>query len=351
MKDQTVKQSILQLAQENQGDSSKLIKHTKSGLKLFVFEGVGLHTRAMSTLQFDKVCEDVELSWLIEELKKGEKGADSFSDLVKSKFDREFNALVAAGVISKATGRNYRSAVGRWSKFVEQQPLYQAHYAKDLPEVLPERIKLQPRAATRKQEPYALKSSELPSHLLVQIAALEDFWTTGGEKEREELEAQREELQMADIPCPEVKVKSKKAFIASRGYICQFFGYKAIKGIAPENWDLALLTKLSEIKSFNNFMLKRGNTHANALRLIEIAIAVAKQKYFAVARRSNWTDIDVIEDLRGLNRKFNQIYKSEHKANTQRKLPQKKVKHEELRQVCQEQSSECSNYKFKISGA
>ena len=126
-----------------------------------------------------------------------------------------------------------------------------------------------------------------------------------------------------------------------RYYILCFFGWLVnIKGYDLQELSLALLLDVNLIEAYLDWLIDvRKANHSAGVILIQAAISVAKFLYHdqrpspSVRHRRNWSDVEVIEDLRSLEHECQDEYRIEKKRNEAQKWAKKELTHAEAREV------------------
>lgn len=116
-------------------------------------------------------------------------------------------------------------------------------------------------------------------------------------------------------------------------FVYSYGGFLKLKeNIMPKDFSFEHFLNVDYIYKYNNFQVKeRGNTSASTKKLIDIAITIAKKKYFYISKRLDYSDIDLIYELAEARRFMSKRYAIQHKSNINSKWENLKISHEEAR--------------------
>ncbi|HEY9881474.1 MAG TPA: hypothetical protein V6D29_23675 [Leptolyngbyaceae cyanobacterium] len=258
-------------------------------------------------------------------------------------FDFHFDREVAAGRSAKATKHNYRSALGRWLRWLTEQLWWQELFPEQRPLVMPpQHRRPKPVKFSTRGAKYGLHPSQWPALFVDEFSQYREFRRTGGRKEARQ--ARRSTTKRR--PTPKVEVLNESTLKNQVEAISCFLGwYVNILGNSPEDINLSLLLEVELIEDYNDWRIGNRNTsHASGIRLVSIAIGIAKWKYFHQTERRNFTDIAVIEMLRELQAEWSDEYKLEQQASRAEKWPHKELTHDQLRDVALRLRQDCGRY-------
>jgi integrase len=289
-------------------------KCLKTALKKYVIPELDKSVESLTPRKFAQYCESLP----IEELKNA-----------LSLFDQAFDTAVKAEKLSESTKRNYRSALGRFMDWVERQIWWKEIFIEDsLPKTAPRRPKSPPKIKTgrpRQEHIYRLPEDQLPEFLKEQIKDYEYFRLKG----RNKLLTRQERRQ--DFRPPKIQTIEQSTFEVERELLFEFFGW-----CSTTDHPVCLESLLDSdiIDDFNNWLIGvRGNSHSVGIRAASLGIAVAKFLNQTISRRRNWSDIEIIQELRDLRSEYEEEYDKEKKININKKWPGKKITHEQARQI------------------
>ncbi|HEY9630499.1 MAG TPA: hypothetical protein V6C84_24655 [Coleofasciculaceae cyanobacterium] len=335
--------------QQKKGDPNAP-KNLRTALKRYVFEELGYETRTITPADFSQFCCKLTVEEIAKKLKAlqstipespQEPTPQNLAGLLLVFFDRSFQAAVEAGKTSARTGSNYRSALGKFVQYLEVQSFWQLLCPSNLPEIRPKPTKNRQKPsrnlpADERPSPYVLRQDQLSARQRQQLEIFEKFWTTGGAENQRQRLLNRSRSGQPRGQSPKVECISADTYKCRIQIIFAFWGFLLhILGWPLSRLSLELLIDASLITEYNEWMITvRQSTHANAIQLIGIAIAFCKLQNFDAVQRRNWSDIDIIEDLRALRSEFNEKYKKEHQQSTILQWESKKLKHSELQQIC-----------------
>lgn len=279
----------------------------------------------LTNVQFEDVCED----WSVEELKNA-------IDVFDASFDRE----ISLGNVSKSTKRNYRTYLNSFLNWIYRQTWWNFYFQVDsIPERVPFKSRgvAQPPKKKKKREDinYGCKPEELSKRARAEINELYSFWVKGIVPPVPALNDGNYNKRRYEV---EHTIGEDNWRKNGMRFIYLYAGFLNKKeNISPQDFQLDRLLDIDLIYKFNNFQVKeRGNTSSPAKKAVDVAIAVAKRKYFYISKREDYSDIEVIYQLREARRVMERKYKKQHKANVTQKWEEKKISHEEARIIVDE---------------
>ncbi len=155
----------------------------------------------------------------------------------------------------------------------------------------------------------------------------------------------------------EKKSQAKSSIIAFSSFqqeknaITLVFGwYIHIQGARVEQLDLELLTDANLLARYTYWCIKeRGRSHHTGVQAALVGIAIAKWKNINKSKRRNWSDIEVIQELRNFKNHCNEQYQEKKKKFEDEKWKDKELTHPEARQVVQYLRSCCATHGGKVS--
>jgi integrase len=326
-------------------EDPNVMKYLKTALKKYVAPELDKKTQSLTPTEFARYCE----GWDIAQLKNALKI-----------FDCQFDAAVEAETISKSTKGNYRSALGRFMNWVEQQTWWQEIFLEE--SVPPRAPKLPPRVNVNpiKKEVvlYGLPKSEAPEALKNQLERYKQFRLTGNKlilENPEERKLAREQRKLArennsdgnfNITRSKAKITTvlEESYSKEETWILMFLGWCLNEEkMSLDELCLELLTDPDLIDDYNNWSIqKRENCHSMGEKMVYAGIAIAKWLNYGKSKRRNWSDIPIITELQDLGANYDEEYTKEKKQNEARKWPKKKLTHEQARLVVQEARNYCS---------
>lgn len=330
-----------------------LAKFLNTALRKYVFEGLGYATRSMKPREFTQLSQTLKLENLLKKALKLHKQEEAFSTFPKPQenlvefalmlFDFHFDREVTAGRRSKSTKHNYRSALGRWLRWLAEQLWWQELSAEQTPLVMPpQHGRPQPVRFSTRGAKYSLNPSQWPASLADEFSQYQEFRRTDGRGEARK--ARRSAIKRRSTP--NVEALSESTLKHHVEVISAFLGwYVNILGNSPDHVDLLLLLEIELIEDYNDWRIDNRNTsHALGITLINIAVGIAKWKHFHQTERRNFSDIAVIEVLRELRAEWTKEYKLEQEESRARKWPLKELTHEQLRDIVLYLKQNCALY-------
>ncbi|HEY9662622.1 MAG TPA: hypothetical protein V6C65_29560 [Allocoleopsis sp.] len=344
--------------------NSNLLKHLCSALKLYLLDGLGYATRAMSSSEFSQFLSNQKLETLAKSLAKANDRLDQQSnpeaphqfttpcDLASvaiGVFDSQFQQAVAAGQTKKSTGNNYRSAITRFFKWLSHQTFWQVLGHESSPQIRPQRRgnRKPPCSGKKRLEDYGLKEMELSISLQQELSNFLNFRVDGGDALWRQIQRERRQTGQREGRRPKLdRVTSKEGLNNEKNRILRFFGWQVnIEQTPLEQIQFDSLTDSLLIDDYTRWLVtERNRTHLTGIQLLNTGIAILKWRNFSKTRRQNWSDIEEIEELRDYRRDLQAKYRPEHKKNSKAKWKQKVLTHEQLQQVCAYLRSLCVPY-------
>jgi len=291
-------------------------------------------------------------------------------------FDEEFDEAVQAEKTSKFTKGNYRSALGRFLKWIKEQVWYKEYFGTSVPTYAPKHVgawRNKPPERSRQEIDYGLKDKDLPEGVRKELIALEKFWVKYNKDEIQPTEQfnevnesklieqtpeqrrhDREERSKKFIQGEGEKIKPNMIQVepsTTRRYIKVvklFFGWCVnIEGYSQNELNLDLFIDIVFLKDYADWLIKqRGCTHSSSSKLFQAAISVAKWKTYDQSHQRDWSDIPLIKDLQSLRADKIQSYKQDKPELDELKWENKLITHEQARKVVQylyEQCAELAN--------
>lgn len=352
------------------------LKNARTAFKNYVFPTIGICSNDLASKGFGDVCDKLTLQKFMEACvrcyeKETAQNPHLSETLLHPKenlhgfvlflFDRDFDAKVAADLVSAESKRNYRPPLGRALKWLVKQWWWQEMFPENMPEIAPMRIEQQKRPATRHANtPYALKKEQLPEELVKHLEVYHQFRLNGGAalwKERnrklrelnkleEKRRSRRNRKTKPDLsPIKESSYQLEESkFLEFWGWMVEFEGYAIAELNLQRLIDLDLLEEYGEWKTE-----VQQRTHASLSQLVSGSIGVAKFFNFDKTELKNWSDIEVIRELRDLKTEYDKAYKQEHKDNCEVTWNIQLLTHEELRQLLPYLKQRCAPYSAKVS--
>jgi hypothetical protein len=330
------------------------LKYLRSSLKLYLFEGLKFNTRGMTNKEFLEFCDNLGLSLLAKTLKKVSKqreeqqGAVSgtqkssrqidFTSIMLNIFDEQFDIVVLVGKTRASTKSNYRSALGRFVKWLSKQSFWQILNPTQIPEVRPPRVQKGKQPHFRKDYgKYALGEEDLAEEASEELRQFRKFRITGGEDAWKKLCQKRIQAGQPEGTRPRLeKVKSSHFDESTKIRILEFAGWCVKHANCPlQSFRLQMLTDTKLLREFSTWLTEeRGCCHCSSRMTASVGVSIAKWMNFEKTQRRNWSDVEIIMQLRDLCSEFQDLYKKEKIRTDKQKWENKKVSHEQLRQIC-----------------
>jgi hypothetical protein len=350
-------------------EDPNLLKYLRIALKLYVLEGLGFQTKNMKPNEFAKFCDKLTLQKFMKQLEKlaennsskDEKPENSFLSpkenlkaCVLEVFDQQFEAALALELVKESTKHNYRSVIGRFCEFLVQQTWWQELFPPQMPEFIPKHPGRAKKNSTyKKLANYGLSIDKWPAHVVKQSEEFKNFVLTEGEKEALLQGGWKRNEKSED----EKKSQSKLSAIAPSSLkqyentITYVFGwYVHIQGGSVDQLDLELLTDANLLARYTYWCIKeRGRSYHRGMEAASVGIAIAKWKNINKSKRQNWSDIEVILELRDFRNYCDEKYDKEKKKKEEEKWKDKELTHSQARQVVQYLRSCCATHRGRVS--
>lgn len=296
-------------------------KYLSLALRKFVFTQFDEQAKNLTTKQFDKYCCQVK----IEQLKDA---------LII--FDAQTQLVIEQGKMSEKTRNNYRSALGRFIAWIEEQIWWKELFLGEVTDtdVAPFRERLAPKPTRGKLPSYGLRLNDLPENVLKQIEEFKQFRLSGGKNIRLSF---RERIKQGEGRAfrPKIEPVKPTTFKKEEQAISRFFGWY-IQNYPDNELNLALLTDAGLLDDYTYWVTTTRNvSHSTATDMVGTGIAIAKWLNFNISKRRNWLDIPIILELQDLQSEYAEIYEQEKKEYSSEKWADKKLTHKEARQVVQ----------------
>ena len=250
-------------------------------------------------------------------------------------FESRTNKAISMGKLSAKTKANYRSALGQFMRWMEQQVWWQELFADTRTEVAPFRPKFT-KPTTKKRFPsYGLRKDELPEELKKEIEEFQQFRITGGQNLRRSRRERRRVEGSSIGTRPKLIPVKERTLQINEEMILKFLGW--YQHFYPENiLSLRLLTQIELLDEFTYWVVtNRGASYSIGKHVVTTGIAVAKWLNYAQCYRRDWSDIPLILDLQDLQSEYSEIYEQEKKKQQSEKWASKELTHEQARKVVQ----------------
>lgn len=360
--------NLLRNSEDAKRINSSFEKYLSLALRLYVFPVLDPKLKNLPASEFFNYCD----TFMVKDLK------DSLSI-----FERQFSLAVENGLTSQSTGRNYRSALKQLMAWLEKQAWWPCLFPDPVVEVAPARIKVSPKPTTGSKEIsfYGLAIEDLPDSFLNTLEEFKQFRLTGGQNIRRTVLEHRRHREAGEARRPKITPVKPSTLKRDEEQVLRFLGwYVEHQLLSQGNLDVlsdfnrclrsethfALLTNyknrysfevyLNTLKEFRDKLLEeinlglltdsellydctywaietRGVCHSFGVNLLKTAIAVAKWMNYDKSTRRNWSDIEVILELKDLRNEFAEEYALEKERLDAEKWSIKELTHEEARKV------------------
>jgi len=360
---------LWQNSPESQGIDSNFQKYLSIALRQYVLPQLDPKAQNLNSSQFQTYSDEFLVNRLQDALKI---------------FERSLASAVDSKEITINTGKNYRSAIKRFLKWMEKQGWWQSLFSDSIIKVAPFRPKIAPKSGTqtgRKLSLYGLAKDDLPAHIFSELENFKQFQLAGGRNVRRAISEHRQRRQPGEARRPKIEAIKPLTFKSHEEAILRFFGWYVENYLLSESHlellalvNSYLLSKphlefladchkhfLSELYlkllfNFRNQLLSelhlklltdvellddythwavttRSVCHSIGVNMAKTAIAIAKWLNYDKSTRHNWSDIPEILDLKDLRNEFAEEYKNEKQQLETDKWALKELTHEEARKI------------------
>jgi len=357
-------------SKETKNVDTNFEKYFSLALRLYVFPKLDSKLESLSASEFASCCD----VFLIKDLK------DSLSI-----FDRQFSLAVENGQTSRSTGRNYRSALRKFMRWLEKQSWWKGLLPDPVVKVAPAqiRVNLKPGTGHKEASFYGLEEEDLPDHLIHELEEFRKFRLAGGRNIRRRVREHRSHREAGEARIPKMVPVKSSTFKNDKEQCLRFLGWylehhllsdeylnilsdinkylnsrthfeflndyrnyyifetylsviKEFRNKLLAELHLDLLTNIDHLEDFTYWAIEtRGVCHSSGVNLTKTAIAIAKWRNYEKSTRRNWSDISEILELKDLRNDFAEEYAIEKQKLDDEKWLIKELTHEEARKVVQ----------------
>ena len=324
--------------------NTQLVSLLKIAFKVYVLPSLADESVSkLSPSKFSDFCYEIKVVDL--ELKK-----------VLEAFDKAFEARITAGEISARTKGNYRSALGKFFTWLQAQDWYIEQSQLSVPEFQPNMVyaKRVPAKTYNGKRIYGFKEEDLTAEIRLDLERYEEFWShdshiadfiqlfsqqlliTQSERRTQRLRQAKEEAsEPAYFLTPVFKKVDTSTQCQRREYILRFFGWCInIEGYDIKELSLELLTRKAFYQDYVDWLRQNRQCGASVgTKLLHISISIAKYKTFQESKKPDWSDIPLVEFLRGERNTFTDISKKEKPQIYEEKWDKKEISHQQAIEV------------------
>ncbi len=297
-------------SQQYSQSASKLEKFLSIALRHYVIPNVDSQVNSLSVKEFEDYCSSTSVVILKEAM------------LV---FEVALGEKVKQGKVKASTGKNYRWALNKFYGWLTQQCWWQDLWAKSEIKVTQPMQKLPPEKKRKRgtQVAMSLKLADLPEYLLKELEEYRNFRTKGVISNCDGNVARKPKLD---------KIKDS-TYRNEENNLLYFWGY--FRQEYPDKpLSLALITEIDWLDDFVYWAIEnRGVTHSTGVNMTKTAISVCKFLNYHRTERRNWSDIELLQDLRDLRNEYDDEYKEEKKPLEKEKWAKKELTHAQAREV------------------
>lgn len=365
----TVSQQIEALTKEGSFREEEK-KYLSTVLKHYIFEGLGYETASMRSKQFEQFLQQITMhEWVNKTLEYGRsKNLDlsletspqeTFIFFTEQSFKLRIDERIELGTLARKSKGNYSSALSKCLRFVGKQ-LFWKELFPEIPKVLEKRSPrskgqgfAKPRlkgqgfvkAPAKHTEDYGLKLSELPEELQLQFEQIRVFRQTGGEKDWARISLERQQAGEQRGRRPKVITINDQTWNDRLQACLEFGGYLVrIVGFSIKALRIQHFVDPTLIENFADWRLSYRNAATNGQMMCEAAIGIAKALNFHLAKRRDWTDVDLVVELRGLRSELQEKYDSERKKYETDKWRGKNLSHFQVRECAEKLRDYCAPF-------
>lgn len=348
------------------------LKNVRTAFKNYVFPAIGVCSNNLASKGFGDVCDKLTLKQFVEacvrcyakELAQNSHMSEvlphpkeNLHGFVLFLFDRDFDAKIAANIVSEESKRNYRPPLGRALKWLVQQWWWQEICPDNMPEVTPVRFSRPRKANTRPtKEPYAVTKEELPEALLEQLKAYQQFRLDGGANMWRQLRRKKREVYKTEqdgelrggrrLAKPKIEPISESTYQTEERMFRYFWGwYKNTENCDLQELKLELLLDLVLLEDYRDWQIEtRQTSHSPIITLLTGSIGVAKFFSLEKTKRRNWSDISIIGDLNEFRSECIEEYRKEHEDNLKPRWANQLITHADLQRLLPYLRQQCAPY-------
>lgn len=309
-------------------------------------------------------------------------------------FEHQITRAIENNEISANTVKNYRSALKRFLEWLEKQPWWISLFPDPVVKIAPPKVKIAPKAVTGTGEAsfYGLAKDDLPLSVINEIEDFKDFRLTGGKNLHRSVGNYRQHRQEGEARRPKIDAIKQSTFKKDEEAILRFLGWYVENHLlseshlelladvnnyllSPANLDflcnyknssltglqiklisdvrqnllselhLKLLTDVDLLDKYTYWAVEtRGVSHSIGVNMVKTAIAIAKRLNYDKSTRRNWSDIELILDLKDLRNEFAQEYSKEKEKLEVEKWENKQLTHEQVRQIVDYLRKSCATH-------
>lgn len=317
---------------DNAKDIPKAVeRHLSIALRLYVFPEILPEYQPVKARQFASICTTLPIQSLHNSLEV---------------FDRKTDTAITQNKISKQTRDNYRSALGRFIKWLQKQVWWQETVPQSINQqnVAPFRSRIEQKITKGKLPSYGLTMDQLPQHVLEELDSYKQFRLDGGKSQRRSWR-ERKQAGTGRTRKPRVEPVKLATYEKDEQAVLRFSGWYT-RAYPGQELHLALLTDEELLDNYAYWSVEHRNvSYSTAAKMVGVGIAIAKWLNYDHATRRNWFDVPLVLELQDLQREYVEWYEEEKHRALAEKWFQKKLTHEQARQVVQYLQKLCApNY-------
>lgn len=299
--------------------SPQFSKFLSAALRYYVLPQILAVDEVISVNEAEKVAQQVSIFQLRE---------------MESIFAQTSSEAIACGKISQGTINNYRSALNRFSGWLQEQIWWQEMTSFEVPSVAPYRPKVSKKSTQGSKsglKPYSAKS--LTPFVEAQIQDYREFRLNGGKNLRRQRRRQQRIQGSSRFTTPKMIPIKERNFKRELHIIYCFFGWYQ-QTYPQSSLNLSLLTNPELLITYGTWLItNRQVSHSSCLHLARVGVGIAKWFNYENCNCRDWSDINLIRELQDLSGYYKEIYLEEKKVQQKRKWSQKQLTHPQARQI------------------
>lgn len=337
-----------------------LIKNLKTALKRYVLPQIDPKFDCkISRAEFEEYCCEFNIAQL------------ASREIVTESFDRGFDVAVKEGSISLSTKGNYRSALGRFMDWLLVQSWYKSLFDTPPPQFAPVHVPAQRKTKSKHKgkRMYGLPYAEMPEQLVKELEKFKKFWSepVANQHSHDLVEETPETLaqNQADfmrswqerqqklfeegslLDKPTIFPLAKSTVGQCMEETSRFFGWLVKAGYPKEQLNLNLFTDRILLQDFAKWLIQeRGTSYSSPTSMLETAIYVAKWLTYPQTKRRDWSDMEVVEQLKNYQNYYEKLYKKQKPELDEQKWADQAITHDQARACVDYLYQWCAEYQL-----
>ena len=353
MSSKSLGQAIAVWGQGKNVRNTRLVSLLKSALKLYVLPYLGFdHVDQLSPKEFSTFCYEMD----IYDLELGK---------ILETFEQAFTTSLETGKVSARTKGNYRSAIGKFCKWLGSQNWYIKQATALMPVTCPRKVSVKP-LPTRTYNGarcYAIKEEDLTPEIRSDLKNIKEFWSQDSytlnllspnhkKSEINQSEVKAKRLQQAKDEAskdnygikPVFNKLSASTLFQNEKHILRFLGWCVnIEGYNIKDLHLDFITRKAFFHDYIAWLVQERNCGWSiGVHILAVSLSVAKYRTFNESQTIDWSDIALIKFLRNQMAIYEDLAKEEYPKIQYNKWSNKEITHEQAREVVNYLYQKCS---------